>query len=671
MKKWIAIAGLIFSFWIFMSLLSPTSAQALGEARLSLLQGDVAIQTKDIGDEWGAASINAPLVPGTKLWVPEGGKAEVQFIGGSYLRAAGNTDVDFIDLKMESQDSIIQVGVPQGRTYVFFAGSNAKNSVFQMDTPGISTRAYGESRFKVDIYNDGYAEVSVFGGSVYVETQNGNTKADAGSMLSVDADQNAQLSPMRAADSWDQWNQSRDSALVRGGPSRRYLPATLDTYSSDFDAYGRWVSTADYGYVWAPTVVVAGWAPYRLGRWCWIGGDYVWVSFEPWGWAPYHYGRWAFLANVGWCWVPPLAGAVYWSPGYVAWIQTPSYVSWVPLAPREIYYGYGYYGPWSVNIRNININRVNITNVYVNAKVVNAVTVVSRQTFLTGKPARVGNAPANPFVAGVRVTPGRPEIRPVRATSLPQPLKVVPQKALPSRQVLTTAAKIQHRPVALRKEVSVFRPGYQAPSMHVTRVEQPRPIGAVQKGQPQVKRKEAGPQKGPTGGPSAPSPHREFGIAPQHQGQSGTPPAQTKGLGPSGQSKPTPPVQRKEIIPLSVQKGPKGGPSEPSTHREFGIAPQQQGQPETPPTQRKELGPSGQNKATPPVQRKEIRPPSVQKGQTGGPSAPSTHREFGVAPQQPRQPATPPVQRKELSPPKQLSRPTPPAVRQESRPPLR
>ena len=88
------------------------------------------------------------------------------------------------------------------------------------------------------------------------------------------------------------------------------------------------------------------------------------IFCEPWGWVPYYYGRWAFLASIGWCWVPPpVTAPVLWRPGFVAWILTPTYVSWVPLAPGEIYYGHRYYGPNSVNATNLNINKINITNV--------------------------------------------------------------------------------------------------------------------------------------------------------------------------------------------------------------------------------------------------------------------------------------------------------------------
>jgi hypothetical protein len=222
--------------------LSPVDqAQVLGDARLSLIQGDVAIQTKDTGDEWGAAVINTPLIPGTKIWNPEKGRSEIQFFDGSYLRESENTEVDITNLSVGSNGDVIQVGIPQGRSYISYAGSDAQNSVFQVDTPVTSIISYGPSKFQVDIYNDGATEVSVLRGRVYVQGQNGRTQVDAGSMLSIDSNQNAELSAMRPKDAWINWNLSRDSSLARAGDSRTYLPASLDVYGNDLDAHGRWV----------------------------------------------------------------------------------------------------------------------------------------------------------------------------------------------------------------------------------------------------------------------------------------------------------------------------------------------------------------------------------------------------------------------------------------------
>jgi len=626
---------------------SPSEGtQTLGDARLSFIQGDVAIQTTNTGDEWGAAAVNTPLIPGMKIWDPERGRSEIQFFDDSYLRGSGNTEVDVTNLSMGSEGDVIQVGLPQGRSYISYARSEVQNSVFQVDTPIASIMAYGASKFQVDVYNDGSTEISVLRGSVYVQAQNGRTQVNAGTMLSIDSNQNAELSAMRPEDAWLNWNLSRDSLMARNGSSRDYLPDSLDVYSNDFDAYGHWVDTADYGYVWTPIGVAVDWAPYRVGRWCWIGGDYVWVSYEPWGWAPYHYGRWAFIRNTGWCWVPPPPTGVYWGPGFVAWIDTPTYVSWVPLAPRETYYGYGYYGPWSMDIRKVNLNRINITNNYVNAQVANAVTVVGRQAFLTGRPERISNVPRNPFKERVKVSAGRPQITPVKATALPDPSKTVSRNLLPSGQVLTKAARVEHRPVALHKDVSVFHSGRQVSSMHIARVEHPRPIATVQKGQAPIKGKEIGPQRGKTSGPSAPSTHREFGIAPQHQGQPGPPSVQRKELKPPAQaSKPAPPVQRKETVTKPSQKGQATRPFVPSTHREFGVAPQHQGLSNPPPVQREELNPPPQvSRPVPPATQREFGPPA-QMSRPAPPApkvppanGPAVQRNMGVAPPHAGQP---------------------------------
>ncbi len=517
------IPGLIFGIWVSMSLnglAHGAGDQILGSARLSLIQGEVVLQTPDTGTKWGAASINMPLIPGTKLWAPGGGRLEIQFFGGSYLRGDANTEVDIASLNIGSNGNLIQIGDPEGRTYINYAGSTVPNSVFQVDTPGTSVMAYGPSRFEVDVGPNGYTEVSAINGSIYVQSQTGSTEVPEGSMLTWGPDQLPELSPRRPEDAWLRWNISRDTALAYKGPSVSYLPASLGVYGTDFETYGHWVQTDAYGYVWIPYRVAADWAPYSVGRWCWIGNDYVWVSYEPWGWVPFHYGRWSFVVNIGWCWVPPLAADVYWCPGFVAWISTPTYVAWVPLAPGEIYYGHGSYGRHSVNITNVNINSIQITNNYVNARYVNAVTVVNHKSFIEGRyeqRQRVAGVPANPFREGVKIHPEGPGIKPTLAAALPAPQKVVSQRLLPPTQVVAKAREIEHRPVAANKGVSVFKPGEHIAPMHVNKVEAPRPMtarrpelsqpqqGKEGQGQPSVQGRERG----------GPSTHRETGIAPQ------------------------------------------------------------------------------------------------------------------------------------------------------------
>jgi hypothetical protein len=329
-----------------------------GYMRISLIEGDVQIKTQEAGD-WGLASINGPVEEGDQIWVPEGGRLELQLNTGTYIRLDQDLAIEI--LAMDEGSS--QFYLSQGHAYVYY--NAPAGSVIQVDTPDASTRAFDRAVFRIDI-PDEYTDVAAYNG--YVETENriGRTRINAGEMLSIGQNTDGEIAPMGPPDEWEEWNKDRnDRILERRGVSYGYLPPKLREYSYDFDSYGRWVDVPEYGRCWTPTVAAGvNWAPYREGRWIWIGGNYVWLAYEPWGWAPYHYGRWVFARGIGWCWVPPAVGAAYWGPGYVGWVRTADYVAWVPLAPGEIYYGRGYYGPHSVNIINININEVRITRIH-------------------------------------------------------------------------------------------------------------------------------------------------------------------------------------------------------------------------------------------------------------------------------------------------------------------
>ncbi|MFN3480329.1 MAG: DUF6600 domain-containing protein, partial [Thermodesulfovibrionales bacterium] len=261
--------------------------------------------------------------------------------------------------------------------------------------------------------------------------------------------------------------------------------------------------------------ISVGWAPYRHGRWVWIGGDYVWVAYEPWGWVPYHYGRWAFVASIGWCWVPPARGAVYWGPGFVGWVYTPTYVAWVPLAPGEIYYGYGYYGPHSVNIINIDINKVVIKE-YRHAHIKDAITIVHRDTFLKGKPVEV-KVHENPFLAH-KIHIGRPPIEPLRETRAPIIKEIVRDKEPPHRiRELDIKRLKEHRPFVKEKDISVMRPGERLRELPLEKLRKPqgpeerlkeKPLRPFEERGPSLKRKEEG--RGPGELPLKPREERHF-----------------------------------------------------------------------------------------------------------------------------------------------------------------
>jgi hypothetical protein len=442
----------------------------LGSIRLSLIEGDVQIRTEDTEGEWVPASINMPIEDGDRIWVPEGGKTELQLRDGTLLRLDENTSLEILTVEKDTY----QFYLTEGRSYANFRG--LEGSFLQIDTSVSSIRAYDKSNFRIDVTRDGYTDISVYRGYVNAENRDGSTRVDAGRTLSLREETYAELSPLGPPDNWERWNRERDRRYAERRPPSRYLPDELQAYSSDFEGNGRWVNVREYGYVWTPTVVVsAGWAPYRVGRWVWMGGDYVWVSYEPWGWVPYHYGRWAFVTSIGWCWVPPVRGAIFWGPGFVGWVSTPTYVSWVPLAPGEIYYGHGHYGPHSVNITQVNITHIDVHKVvYKNVHVHNGVTVVHHDTFVKGKYVDF-KVKENPFLRE-KISLGRPDIKPEKATLMPV-VKEIPQTKKPPeliREIKVRELK-ERRPLVREKEASVLKPDAPPKEMRL-KIKEGKPV---------------------------------------------------------------------------------------------------------------------------------------------------------------------------------------------------
>jgi hypothetical protein len=373
-------------------LIIPTTvfADDLGFIRLSLIDGDAQMLIKNTTD-WTDATINVPFNEGDRLWVPDNAKVELQVRGAVYVRADGNSALDVLTVNRDAAQFYLDSG------HIYISNHQGGIKTIQVDTPTASFRSYDNSIMMIDISDEGVTEMSVLMGDADAENIAGATRVSEGYTLTIRGDAYAEIAPKSAPDDWERWNTERDQMLAARSESSRYLPDELHEYSSDFDNNGKWDYVSDYGYAWFPVVSTPVWAPYTAGNWIWIRGAYVWVAYDPWGWAPYHYGRWVHVTSRGWCWIPPVAGSVYWGPGYVGWVVTPTYVAWVPLAPGEIYYGYGYYGASSVNITAINVKDHLRYRNYVNARHHNSVVVSKRETFGTGRRVPV-KLRENPFL---------------------------------------------------------------------------------------------------------------------------------------------------------------------------------------------------------------------------------------------------------------------------------
>lgn len=371
-------------------------------ARVSLSQGAVSLEPAGSQD-WANADVNRPLTTGDKLWTDQNSRAELD-IGSAAIRLGGTTGFSFLNL----DDHTAQMQVTAG-TLIVRVRDLGENETFEIDTPNLAVALVQPGQYRV--------EVNEAGDTTVVEVSQGEAHASgSGQGFPIHAQQRAQfvgtdrlssvVGTLGAPDDLDDWSLSRDR-LAQNSQSQQYVSTEATGYS-DLDNNGRWESTPDYGYVWTPTTIEAGWAPYRFGHWVWISPwGWTWVDNAPWGFAPFHYGRWVTYNNA-WCWVPgPRRIRPVYAPALVGWIGRPGVgvsiavgagVSWFPLGPREVYVPAYRVTPGyvqRVNITNTTINRTYITNVYqnratnityVNRGARGGVTSVSQAVFTSAQP---------------------------------------------------------------------------------------------------------------------------------------------------------------------------------------------------------------------------------------------------------------------------------------------
>jgi uncharacterized protein DUF6600 len=172
---------------------------------------------------------------------------------------------------------------------------------------------------------------------------------------------------------------------------------------------------AGYGTVWVPAVSY-GWRPYYYGQWVLTDWGWTFVSDDPWGWAAYHYGRWNWGVGVGWYWIP---GRI-WAPAWVSWRYGAGYVTWCPLGPPGVVFGYRHPAWVAVPERHFTRPIAGVA-----APVRRTYGMVSEARPLTGPHATVGRGGSfGPPVAGVARATGQ-QIRPVAAAQVVRPRPTV------------------------------------------------------------------------------------------------------------------------------------------------------------------------------------------------------------------------------------------------------
>ncbi|HEY6235471.1 MAG TPA: FecR family protein, partial [Candidatus Elarobacter sp.] len=350
---------------------ADAAGAGVGVARISLIQGAVAVQRGDSATPL-AAAINAPVLGADYVTTGDGARAEVQFDGSTSVRLGADVQMRFTHLDTADRELQLAAGTVDLR---LLRGTDGRS---QIDTPSISIRPRATGSYRVSVDAAGRTQVTVRSGAADIVTSQGTQALVAGTTLLAQgaaANPTIQSGDALAYDDFDRFNRERDDREQRALADAAYAAPGVAGID-DLDGYGRWVTDGGYGRVWVPYTVASTWAPYRDGRWVWEEGfGWTWLGYEPWGWAPYHYGRWYRSSLYGWCWYPERS-FVTWRPAVVAFFGFGNFsfgfgdIGWVPLAPYEPFYpwwgrGYGnrvtyvtnnyYYG----NVNNGNVTVIN------------------------------------------------------------------------------------------------------------------------------------------------------------------------------------------------------------------------------------------------------------------------------------------------------------------------
>ncbi|MBV8301441.1 MAG: hypothetical protein JOY68_05925, partial [Candidatus Dormibacteraeota bacterium] len=426
-------------------------------ARLAFLDGNVSFQPAGTSD-WVEPFVNRPLTTGDQLWSDSNGRAELE-LDGSALRVSADTAISFLNLA----DDVTQVQLSSGTLIVRVRRLN-DNETYEIDTPNLAFSVLRPGLYRLTVDPSGNATTivarsgqgEVTGAGVAYPVYTNENDVFSGTDELVESSQ-----PLLTQDALDAWSTDRDNRWERA-LATRYVSPDVVGYG-DLDSYGEWATTPDYGVVWVPHGVQAGWAPYRDGHWAYIAPwGYTWVDDSPWGFAPFHYGRWAWV-NGAWGWIPPpppgpeYVPAVY-APALVAWVGVGAGVAWFALGPREVYvppYPVSRRYIDNVNVSNTTVNTTVVNNIYnttvinktvtnityVNRSVPGAVVATSTQAFTSAQPvARNLVKVDNRALASAPVQARAPAVVPTRQAVLGS-TRTAPRRPPPAVEKRTVVAR--------------------------------------------------------------------------------------------------------------------------------------------------------------------------------------------------------------------------------------
>ena len=321
-------------------------------ARISFIRGDAQVKRHD-ADDWERATLNLPLVEGDEIATGADSRIEIQFDNYQHARVAENAHLKISVLKDDGVALSISVGTLSVRVTQF----DKDRAYFEIDAPKTTVAVQRPGQYRIDAGQTGDNNIRV---SVTEKGESRVYSEDAGFTLKNgrtarvfitgdSADDWESDDYARFADEFDVWGHDRDELIAQrlnGAYYGQYYDQ--DIYGADdLDAYGEWVHTSQYGYVWRPygTALASyvDWSPYRYGTWRWVPPfGWTWVNDEPWGWATYHHGRWVYSGG-SWFWSPYgyyRPARSWWFPALVSINIYNNNFCWYPLGYHHHYHNY-------------------------------------------------------------------------------------------------------------------------------------------------------------------------------------------------------------------------------------------------------------------------------------------------------------------------------------------
>ena len=223
-------------------------------ARLAYAQGSVSFQPAGTED-WVAAVVNRPITTGDKLWTDRNSRAELH-IGSAAIRLADKTGFSFLNLT----DNMVQIQLSAGVIGIHVRHLD-QNEAVEVDTPNLAFNLLRPGDYRLEVNEAGDTTVvSVRGGEGEVTgggqafTIHSNQRATFSGTDQLASD----IDHLGGHDDFDRWCRDRDHREDRA-PSVRYVSRDVIGYQ-DLDDSGDWRTVPDYGHIWVPRRVVAGWA---------------------------------------------------------------------------------------------------------------------------------------------------------------------------------------------------------------------------------------------------------------------------------------------------------------------------------------------------------------------------------------------------------------------------